>query len=250
LLAEEKRAGVPKMTQEEADEILRGLDPTKAMYREKTKSRGGWTRGSIGACGRLEWGQGNLGTNLQVLASILYMGIQECDWVINGLVTRAKSTLAASAIALGVMIAGIGGIAWLLSAGEFSSDVLAHLAEARAIAVVLALGVLGFASMLGSACLSAWALRAVRIRIPFSSNLVMSGNAMSEKALQAWDAGSEVETHRVICKSHAAALKNREGVIGSIGPKTLAGQVMLVSGLLFATAAAIVVLAVGAPAGA
>lgn len=192
-----------------------------------------------------------MGTNLQVLASILYIGIQECDWVINGLVTRAKSTLAASAIVLGVMIAGIGGFAWLLSAGEFSSAVMAQLVETRAIGVVLALGVLGFASMLGSACLSAWALRAVRIRIPFSSNLVMSGGTMSEKALQAWDAGSEDAMRMVICKSHAAALKNREDVIRSIGPKTLAGQVLLVSGLLFTTTAAIIVLAaVGAVVGA
>jgi len=36
-LAGEKVAEAPKMTQEEADEILRGLDPTKAMYREKHK---------------------------------------------------------------------------------------------------------------------------------------------------------------------------------------------------------------------
>jgi len=105
--------------------------------------------------------------------------------------------------------------------------------------------------MLGSACLPAWALRAVRIRIPFSSNLVMSDGAMSKKALQAWDAGSEWELYRIICKSYAEALKNREDVIGSIGPKTLAGQVMLVSGLVFTTAAAIIVLAaVNAVAGA
>lgn len=186
-----------------------------------------------------------------MLASILYIGIQECDWVINGLVTRAKSALAASAIVLGVMIAGIGGFAWLLSAGELSSAVMAQLVETRAIGAVLALGMLGFASMLGSACLSAWALRAVRIRIPFSSNLVMSGNAMSEKALQAWDVGSKVELRKIICKAHAAALKNREDVIGSIGPKTLAGQVLLVSGLVFTTTAAIIVLAaVNAVAGA
>jgi len=192
-----------------------------------------------------------LGTNLQVLASILYIGIQECDWVINGLVTRAKSTLAASAIVLGVMIAGIGGFAWLLSAGELSSAVMAQLAETRAIGAVLALGMLGFVSMLGSACLSAWALRAVRIRIPFSSDFIMSGDAMSKKTLQAWEAGSEWELRRIICKSYAEALKNREDVIGSIGPKTLAGQVMLVSGLLFTTTAAIIVLAaVGAVAGA
>jgi len=195
-----------------------------------------------------------LGTNLQVLASILYMGTQECDWVISGLVTRAKPTLAASAMVLGVMIAGIGGFAWLLSAGEFSSVVLAQLAETRAFAAVLALGVLGFASLLGPACLSAWALRAARIRIPFSSNLVMPGGAISEKALQAWGAGSEDAMRRVMCKSHAAALKNREDVIVSDGPKTLAGQVVLVSGLLFKTTAAIIVLAavgaVGAVAGA
>lgn len=178
-----------------------------------------------------------------MLASILYIGIQECDWVINGLVTRAKSTLAASAIVLGVMIAGIGGFAWLLSAGEFSSAVMAQLVETRAIGVVLALGMLGFASMLGAACLSAWALRAVRIRIPFSSDFIMSGNTMSEKALQVWDTGSEAELHRIICRSHAVALKNREDVIGSIGPKTLAGQVLLVFGLLFTTTAAIIVLA-------
>ena len=49
-------------------------------------------------------------TKLQVLASILYIGLQEYDWAINGLVTRAKSTLAASAIVLGVMIAGVGGL--------------------------------------------------------------------------------------------------------------------------------------------
>lgn len=35
-MAEEK-AGVPKMTQEEADEIIRGMDLTKALYREKKK---------------------------------------------------------------------------------------------------------------------------------------------------------------------------------------------------------------------
>jgi len=30
-------AEAPKMTQEEADEILRGMDLTKALYREKKK---------------------------------------------------------------------------------------------------------------------------------------------------------------------------------------------------------------------
>jgi len=187
-------------------------------------------------------GNGHLDTKLQVLASILYIGLQEYDWAINGLVTRAKSTLAASAIVLGVMIAGIGGLAWLLNAGELSSVVMMNLRETQAIVVVLLLGMFGLASMLGSACLSAWALRAVKIRSPFSSNLITMESALNEGAIQAWVTAPESEMYKIIFKAYAAALKNREDVIGSIGPKTLVGQALLVMGLLLTTVATMIML--------
>jgi len=183
-----------------------------------------------------------LDAKLQVLASILYIGLQEYDWAINGLVTRAKSTLAASAIVLGVMIAGIGGLAWILNTGELTNIVITHLRETQAIGAVLLLGAFGLASMLGSACLSAWALRAVKIRSPFSSNLITMGTALNEGAIQAWTAAPESEMYKIIFKAYAAALKNREDVIGSIGPKTLVGQALLVIGLLLTTIATIVML--------
>ena len=172
----------------------------------------------------------------------MYIGLQEYDWAINGLVTRAKSTLAASAIVLGVMIAGVGGFAWLLNSGDLADVVMLHLRESQAIGVVLLLGMFGFARMLGSACLSAWALRAVNIRSPFSSNLIMRGNSLNEEAIGAWMATSDLGMYRSILVAYAAALKNREDVIRGIGPKTPIGQVLLVVGLMFTTTATVVML--------
>lgn len=119
---------------------------------------------------------------------------------------------------------------------------MAHLMETQAIGIVLLLGVFGLASMLCSACLSAWALRAVNIRSPFSSNLIMRENALNEEAIQAWAASSDIGMYKSIFEAYAVALKNREDVIGSIGPKTLIGQALLVTGLLLTTAATVIVL--------
>jgi len=46
-LAEEDRAGGKRMTEEEATEILRRIDPTKIMYPHKAKDSKPW--------GGLEW---------------------------------------------------------------------------------------------------------------------------------------------------------------------------------------------------
>lgn len=170
------------------------------------------------------------------------MCIQEYDWVIGGVVTRAKSTLAASAIVLGVMIAGIGGFAWLLNAGHMADAVVAHLRSVHGVWVVLVMGVLGFCFMLGAACLSAWALRVVRVKSPFSSELIMSGGKIDMDAMEAWKKAEKTVLYENICKSYAAALSSREAAVNSMGPRALLGQVCMVTGLSLTTVAAIIML--------
>lgn len=183
-----------------------------------------------------------MSANLRVLAPILLVCIQEYDWVIGGVVTRAKSTLAASAIVLGVMIAGIGGFAWLLNAGHMADAVVAHLRSVQGVWAVLAMGVLGFCFMLGAACLSAWALRVVRVKSPFSSKLIMLDEKIDKDAMEAWKKAEEAVLYENICKSYAAALRSREVAVNNMGPKALLGQVCLVIGLSLTAIAAILML--------
>jgi len=89
---------------------------------------------------------------------MLRIGLQEYDWVIGGIVTRAKSTLAASAIVLGVMIAGLGGFAWILNAGGATDVVIHHLRASQMMLPVALFGVGGFGSMLWAAYYSVSAL--------------------------------------------------------------------------------------------
>lgn len=102
---------------------------------------------------------------------MLQLGLQEYDWVIGGIVTRAKSTLAASAIVLGVLIAGLGGFAWFLNTGGTADVVISNLMESRVLLPMAAFGTGGFGSLLCAAYFSVLALSVVSVRGPFSSRM-------------------------------------------------------------------------------
>jgi len=182
--------------------------------------------------------------SLRILAAMLQAGLQEYDWVIGGIVTRAKSTLAASAIVLGVLIAGLGGFAWILNSSGAADMVINYLRSSQMLFPVALFGVGGFVSMLWAAYYSVSALSVVEIKSPFSSSLIMSGDAVDEKGLQKIAKAREMVMCENMCKSYAYAIKNRERVIKKMGPKALKGQKLLGIGLTSTAIASIITIMV------
>jgi len=175
---------------------------------------------------------------------MLRIGHQEYDWVIGGIVTRAKSTLAASAIVLGVMIAGLGGFAWILNAGGTTDMVIHHLRESQMMLPVALFGVGGFGSLLCAAYYSVSALSVVEIKSPFSSSLIMVEDALDEEGFQKIALAEDSVMYENMCKSYAHAIRNREKVIKNMGPKALMGQRLLVAGLTSTAIASMVTIVV------
>lgn len=101
-------------------------------------------------------------------------------------------------------------------------------------------GLGGFGAILWAAYCSISALNVVDLRSPFSSRLVMPGDAVEEKVIK----GISKATKRAMCenmrRSYASALRNREAVIEKMGPGTLKGQKFLGVGLTLTTIASII----------
>jgi len=181
---------------------------------------------------------------------MMQAGLQEYDWAIGGIVERAKSTLAAGAIVLSVLIAGIGGFAWILNSGD-APGVMEHLRATHMIVPVTLLGSTGFVDLVWSAHLSVSALSIVEVKSPFSTDLIMVNGAVEEGLMLGWESASEAAAYRGVCKSYAVALENREKTIKDIGPKALLGQRLLLAGLgLTASATVLTLVSVGTAVGA
>ncbi len=206
--------------------------------------------GRPGAPGPAKSPGGGVPRGLGVLVMMMQAGLQEYDWAIGGIVERAKSTLAAGAIVISVLIAGIGGFAWMLNSGD-APGVMEHLRATHAIVPITLLGSAGFVAMVWSAHFSVAALSIVEVKSPFSTDLIMANGAMKEGLMHVWESASEAAAYRGVCKSYAVALENREKTIKDIGPKALLGQRLLLAGLgLTASATIVTIVSVGTAVGA
>jgi len=161
---------------------------------------------------------------------MMQAGLQEYDWAISGIVERAKSALGACAIVLSVLIAGIGGFAWILNSGD-ASVVMAHLRASHAIVPVVLLGSAGFIALIWSAHFLVAALGMVGVRSPFSSDMVAANGAVSEGLVHMWASADEMAAYENACNAYTVALKNRESAIDDMVPKAVLGQRLLLVGL-------------------
>lgn len=172
---------------------------------------------------------------------MMQAGLQEYDWAISEIVERAKSALGACAIVLSVLIAGVAGFAWILNSGD-ASIVMAHLRASHAIVPVALLGSAGFIALIWSAHFLVAALGVVGVRSPFSSSLIMSNGSVDRTRVHVWASADETAAYESACNAYAVALKNREGAIDHISPKTLLGQRLLLVGLGLTASATIMTL--------
>lgn len=172
---------------------------------------------------------------------MMQAGLQEYDWAISEIVERAKSALGACAIVLSVLIAGIGGFAWILNSGD-ASVVMGHLRASHAIVPIVLLGSAGFIALIWSAHFLVASLGMVGVRSPFSSDIVMTNGVKNEGLVHVWASADEMVAYENACNAYAVALKNRESAIDHIVPKAVLGQRLLLVGLVLTASATVTTL--------
>ena len=165
--------------------------------------------------------------NYKLLVKMLWVGLQEADRAIDELTGKAKSTITTGAVVLSVIIAGTSVFAGLLD--ENPEMLIASQVSIYGITVSIAwFGFFGFMFILASMCTSVCALAIVKLENPFSSKLVISGNATNEEKVEAWESILEGKIYKKIHEAYAKALRSRERIIKKVGRIALAGQIVLV----------------------
>lgn len=160
--------------------------------------------------------------------------------------TKARFTLAAGAVVLGLVITGILGFAGLLGGGETVTFWSLGGSQPGIRGAVLSLGIACLASVSISILCSVWALKTIKVRIPakyaaFTDSGSLAGK-ISIPALEAWASLPKRAMYRRIHKTYLAELLSLEKHIDTVSCHTRWGQAFLLGGLLSGVAASMLTL--------
>ncbi|MDD9814008.1 MAG: hypothetical protein OXU37_07090 [Thaumarchaeota archaeon] len=187
-----------------------------------------------------------------LFTDVLKSSIRSHQWSASNLTSKAKSSLAAGAVVLGIALTGIMGFSGLLG-GDGVFLTLESLHPGVGYSVLLsALASLVLLSL--SIHFSVRALRTVKIMIPVVYRVFTGTGKRSEEidedVLEAWESMSKKEMRRKINLAYIDEIKSLEKHADAMARDTGRGQRLLRLGLLSGVTASVIVLAAQLAAGA
>lgn len=180
-----------------------------------------------------------------LLTDALKSSIRSHQWAASNLTSKAKSSLAAGAVVLGIALTGIIGLSGLLG-GDGVIGTLESAQPGAGYAVFsLALASLTFLSL--SIHFSVRAMRTVKITIPIGYEAFINkkdkSGKLDENVLEAWASLPKKVMRKKIRRAYMDELKSLETNADAMARDTGRGQHFLRLGLFSGVAASVIVLA-------
>lgn len=173
-----------------------------------------------------------------MLIKILHAGFLESNNILKGVYDKAKTTITVGAVILGVIIAGTRVLSGLLSENSAREGLMAQASLMHGVSVSLLMG-WGIVMIIVSIVVSFVAMGVVRIKNPFSYQILLTGGKLDQSKIKMWKTLPRKYTYEKICVAYAKATRSRERASIVSGAVTLAGQVCLGVGLIMTSVAAI-----------
>lgn len=174
----------------------------------------------------------------KTLIRILHTGFQESNNILKGVYDKAKTTITVGSVILGVIIAGTRVLSGLLAENSTRSEVMSQESLIHGVSVSSLMG-WGIVMIIVSIVVSFVAMGVVRIKNPFGSQVLLTGDELDQNKVKMWKTSLKKDVYEATCKAYARATYSRERASMVSGAVTLAGQICLGVGLVMTSIAAI-----------